>query len=277
MYTAALCEEKTVSAVLKQIPSLPVTKTEAAWTDKKCNWSVVEHWASWWSKPEHLKMCAPFADMSAETWELCPATTIAVERKNAECKENQPLPLKVALASLYKLDKAVCFKHIASLKDTSITYRSKTAESRANEAICRKEERNKRSHHDPDAQYRPPDKKSSFESKSALKDLTNTGKGKSTLKGRKRNKVGDDAISQPPPSKRQCLHIGGHKCNTPDMGILGRNIEMEFEDDSGNATTWWTGIVTQYDPPKDQYAAFFPSDNATVWFQAEDEDYRVIP
>jgi len=61
------------------------------------------------------------------------------------------------------------------------------------------------------------------------------------------------------------------------MGILGRNIEMEFEDDSGNATTWWTGIVTQYDPTKDQYAAFFPSDNATVWFQAEDEDYRVIP
>ena len=89
--------------------------------------------------------------------------------------------------------------------------------------------------------------------------------------------AGDDAISQPPPPKRQCLHIGGHKCNTPDMGILGRNIEMEFEDDSGNATTWWTGIVTQYDSTKDQYAAFFPSDNATVWFQAEEEDYRVIP
>jgi len=28
-------------------------------------------WASWWSKPEHLKvLCAPFADMSAETWEI---------------------------------------------------------------------------------------------------------------------------------------------------------------------------------------------------------------
>ena len=163
------------------IPSLPVTKTEAAWTDKKCNWSVAEHWASWWSKPEHLKMlCAPFADMSAETWELCPATTNAVERKNAECKENQPLPLKVALANMYKLDKAVCFKHIASLKGISITYPSKTAESRANEAVRRKEEQNKRSHHDPDAQYGPPDKKSSFESKSALKDLTSTGKGKST-------------------------------------------------------------------------------------------------
>jgi len=71
----ALCGEKTVSAVLKQIPSLPVTKTEAAWADKNCNWSVAKHWASWWSKPEHLKMlCAPFANMSAETWELCPAT-----------------------------------------------------------------------------------------------------------------------------------------------------------------------------------------------------------
>ena len=98
--------------------------------------------------------------MSAETWKLCPATRNAVERKNMDCKENRPLPLKVAIANAYRLDKAVCFRHLASLRGTctSIAHQSKTAESQATEAGHRKEERRKRSHQDSDAQYGPPDK-----------------------------------------------------------------------------------------------------------------------
>ncbi len=42
-----------------------------------------------------------------DTCELCPTTTNAIERKNAEYKGSQPVPLKVALPNLYQLDKAV--------------------------------------------------------------------------------------------------------------------------------------------------------------------------
>ena len=49
---------------------------------------------------------------------------------------------------------------------------------------------------------------------------------------------------------------------------------MEFEDENGS--TWWRGLVTQYDPTGDQYAAFFPSDNTTIYFKAEDGDNRIL-
>ena len=50
---------------------------------------------------------------------------------------------------------------------------------------------------------------------------------------------------------------------------------MIFEDVSaGDTNTWWTRLVTQYDPRANQYAASFPSDKTTVYFKADDEDYR---
>ena len=54
-------------------------------------------------------------------------------------------------------------------------------------------------------------------------------------------------------------------------------IEMEFEDESGNGTTGWVGMVNRYNPFHDQYEDFFPSDNTTVWFLATDEDYHIVP
>ena len=44
---------------------------------------------------------------------------------------------------------------------------------------------------------------------------------------------------------------------------MGKNIEMEFENENGTANTWWAGMVTQYNPTNDQYAAFFPSDHTS--------------
>lgn len=43
----------------------------------------------------------------------------------------------------------------------------------------------------------PPDKKCNFEGKSVLKDLTNTGKRKNTLRGMKRKKIDDITFAQP--------------------------------------------------------------------------------
>ena len=58
------------------------------------------------------------------------------------------------------------------------------------------------------------------------------------------------------------------------MGILGKKIEMEFEDEG--TFTWCIGSVTEYDPKKNQYTAFFSSDNTTMYFNADDKDYSVF-
>ena len=81
---------------------------------------------------------------------------------------------------------------------------------------------------------------------------------------------------QPPPPQKTCSHTSKQQCITPDMGILGKNIKMEFENENGTANTWWAGMVTQYNPTNDQYAAFFPSDHTTVYFKVDDEDYRIV-
>ena len=67
--------------------------------------------------------------MDNEVWEKCPSTTNAVERRNAECKQKQTIPLKMAMLDIYKLDKAVCAKHIAAESGISISNgdRSETA------------------------------------------------------------------------------------------------------------------------------------------------------
>ena len=52
--------------------------------------------------------------MDNEAWEKCPSTTNAVECRNADCKQKQPIPLKMAMINIYQLDKAVCAKHFAA-------------------------------------------------------------------------------------------------------------------------------------------------------------------
>ena len=206
--------------------------------------------------------------MAMDFWQLCLTTTNAVERKNAQCKESRPLPIKLALANLYRLDKAVCFKHIASLKGTSLTYQSKSAASRSSEAAHRSKERSKQWHDDTDAQHGPTDRKCNFKGKAPLKDSTNTT-------GRDEKGTTNDngvVLNLPLPAKRWC--VCHNEITDPDMGILGKKIEMEFEDEG--TSTWWIGSVTEYDPKKNQYTAFFSSDNTTVYFNADDKDYRIL-
>ena len=52
--------------------------------------------------------------MSPDSWRKCPSTTNAVERKNKDCKTDNVQPLKLAMTSVYKLDKVQCFKHMAA-------------------------------------------------------------------------------------------------------------------------------------------------------------------
>ena len=66
-------------------------------------------------RSNHLAMLhKEYSTVDNEAWEKYPSTTNAVERRNADCKLKQPIPLKIAMLNIYKLDKAVCAKHFAA-------------------------------------------------------------------------------------------------------------------------------------------------------------------
>lgn len=208
----ALCGERSVASMTSIVTSL--NSKDAKYVDKYSDWSAASHWASWWSTEEHLRMlCLPFSEMTSQVWTSCPSTSNAVERKNAECKEKHPLPLKAAMINVYNIDRAVCCKHIAALKKSSISYRSKTDEARAADAQRRKKERNtKPSVSDPQAMWGPPDKKSNF----------NGGGSKSVRKVELKRNHSHENDGETPPSKRKCT------------GLVGKQIEMEFANDDGS-------------------------------------------
>ena len=74
-------------------------------------------------------------------YDKCPSTTNAVERKNAECQQKQPIPLKMAMINSYNLDKSVCAKHIAAECGVSISYRDKSETARRSAAQTRQRQR----------------------------------------------------------------------------------------------------------------------------------------
>ena len=51
---------------------------------------------------------------------------------------------------------------------------------------------------------------------------------------------------------------------------------MDSKHESGEASTWWTGLVTQYNPEGDQYAAFFPNNNTIVYFKANNGAHHIL-
>ena len=106
----ALCSALPITEVIQNVPSILISHDEAAWVDANCDWSCTSHWAQRWSKPEYLKMlCAPFASMAMDFWQLCPTTTNAVERKMHNARRvgqfqlNLPLLISIAWTRLYVL------------------------------------------------------------------------------------------------------------------------------------------------------------------------------
>jgi len=71
---------------------------EAKFVDNKCDWSAAKNWAQWWMRSNHLAMLhKDYSTMDDEVWDKCPSTTNAVECRNAECKQKQPIPLKMTM------------------------------------------------------------------------------------------------------------------------------------------------------------------------------------
>ena len=79
--------------------------------------------------------------MDPSVWSRSPSTTNAVERLNAECKSKLPVTLQHALSNVYRLDKSVCAKHLAGLKECNISYREKTESAKRASAAKRQQQR----------------------------------------------------------------------------------------------------------------------------------------
>lgn len=135
-----LCSQQSAEKLLGTIDSL--TSDEASFVDKSCNWSKAKNWAEWWLRPKHLQMLhKDFSTMDTNVWSRSPSTTNAVERLNAECKAKLPVTLQHALSNVYRLDKSICAKHLAGLKECSISYREKTESAKRASAAKRQQQR----------------------------------------------------------------------------------------------------------------------------------------
>ena len=51
--------------------------------------------------------------------------TNAVERRNQDCKDGSPLPIRQCLVSMYKLDKAFCAKFLAAKDGSNLSKNGK--------------------------------------------------------------------------------------------------------------------------------------------------------
>ena len=120
-YFEALCGVRSLNELSKKVQTLKLTKEEIESIHKKCDWSIAKHWAQWWARCEHLKMLTEvFTSMDITIWRKCPTTANAVERKNKDCKCDNPGNLKLAMMKVYKLDKVASLKHIAAEQNISL-------------------------------------------------------------------------------------------------------------------------------------------------------------
>ena len=116
-------------------------------------------------RPSHLQMLhQDYSTMDSDTWERCPSTTNAVERRNAECKTKQPVSLQQALTNVYRLDKSVCAKHLAAQDGCSVSYRDRSENAKRSAAKKRQAQRLATDiPDDPKAVQGPPDRACHFE------------------------------------------------------------------------------------------------------------------
>ena len=177
--------------------------------------------------------------MDLNTWRLAPATTNAVERKNQECKLSKPQDLKAALIRMYKIDKAVCVRHIVALEQVRISFGDANEAPQQNEQDRkRNERRNKNYPIDKLAQHGPPDKAANLIKPRSPSCEVNT-KNKVVQRKRPATTIGNDLV--PVCTKKKVLT---HEKDSPDYSLMLTKCRVLYSDN-----TWYEGTVTgvQYD------------------------------
>ena len=157
----ALCGQISLVWVLEIISNL--SRDDAEFVDNHCDWTIAEHWASWWMRPTHLKMLhKDFSAMTADVWKKCPMP-LKDETRTA-CKQQSPLPVRQCIVNIYKLDKAFFTKFLAAMHGSYLSYNSRSVQSRKEAAETRQSQRKRAANieKDHDSQFGPPDKKKHF-------------------------------------------------------------------------------------------------------------------
>ena len=137
--------------------------------------------------------------MDVTVWRKCPTTTNAVERKNKDCKCDNPGNLKLAMMKVYKLDKVACLKHIAAEQNISLSYRSCSEEAWLADARSKQKQRQKTLAPDKTAQYRPPDKLSNFAPAKCFESesITTNGNPSPPIESSRKRKVAPNKSGSP--------------------------------------------------------------------------------
>ena len=254
-----LCGVRTVTQLVDKLPDI-CSQEEAKTIDLHKNWSGAKNWAQWWTRSTHLKMLSvAFTEIDKDIWNRSPTTTNAVERKNRDCKSDA-VSIKQIMTETYKIDKVVCIKHITAMQESSISYRSQTAEARAAQAKYRQKCRSMRSEPDRDSEFGPPDKASNFNRAVPRKRPTPSG-------------------SKHGPSKKICVEIDKKKIQfvpNPHPEVIGKEAKMKFHIQDSDTCDWFRGIISSYDGISQKYGIYFPSDKETVFASLDDEDLQLV-
>ena len=256
----ALCGVRQCTVLQEEYPYM-CNAEDARFIDENCDWSPIKHWAQWWTRSTHLKMLSHIFSCAPESWKNCPTTTNAVERKNRECKTDRPLPLRLAMMNVYKMDKSTCCKHIAAERGTSVSYRSRDEESRKKNAESRRRQRTMVLNADRMAQHGPPDRCSNFRSEAG---------------GRKLKNNDDHAKS---PAKKLAISVDNTTISfvpNPHPEVMGKKVKVKFMVEDLKREEWFIGIITTYNGLKGEYGIFFPSDKQTVEMALDDRDLEFI-
>lgn len=193
--------------------------------------------------------------MSSSVWNKCPSSTNAVERKNKDCKSDKA-PLKLAMISLYKLDKLACFKHMAAEEGISITYRRKTEEARRANAVARQKQRMKAGKPDHNAEHGPPDRVTNF-------NVENTANSDLASKERR-----------PKPITIENSQIKFTPNTQPE--VMGRRVKMKFHITDTDTEETFEGVIASYNGMTGKFGVYFPADGETVDVSLSDEDLEII-
>ena len=139
------------------------TGEDADFIDGKCNWTPAEHWASWWMRPDHLRMLhKDFSFMADDVWSRCPEDTNAVERKNRDSKDAHLVMIGQVIINPYKLDKSYVAKYLSAVSGNNISYTDRALMESGKAAQLRKNQRVKELHKDKQAMLGLPDKACHF-------------------------------------------------------------------------------------------------------------------
>ena len=132
---------------------------------------------------------------------------------------------------VYKIDKLACLKHIAAKKGVTLSYRSKTEESRRTTAVNKQSQRLAKSIPDKSCQHGPPDRVDNFQSDSS---------------SRKRGIDSSEHSSSSKLPKRICISDGIVECNPKTHPeIFEKCAKMKFVN-AKEQEQWYEGIISSY-------------------------------